>query len=260
MEVKGISRAYFQSAHKVGARFIHNIHNEDGTINKEKLLRNVATNLFDNGIKPSYDSWQFKKAIEYVVDNEKTIQSTIENIYNGWASVLSILPPDVINFLSTTYFKNQSMFDNAIFAWKKANTEEVEALLVLDKIVKSYNDVVTNWVKDMNLIGEVSYFDEIDNWLLNIVTNNWGYTKSIDDLWYFIAKNITNWLKLPNNSFLPFDNKGVIAEFNGIVDTYIDNVTKETSETNKRNLLNKVRSDLVICKFIWFNREIFSTT
>lgn len=74
MEKDGIDEAFFESAHKIGAKRIYKIHNEDGTIN-DKSLKDLEPTIYLN------KNWQLQLDVpEHLMDEENLLATQIAKL------------------------------------------------------------------------------------------------------------------------------------------------------------------------------------
>lgn len=199
MNKNAIDEAFFESAHKVGAKAIYKIANEDGVINKSVLSKSIPNKYLNKNYKIQLDT------SEHLVDEENLLAVQISKL------IMANIDPNISynvggkdynkEGLIKHYFNiwNQNIESSAIDLLDKLGVQSTEdGFIVSDKDIK---EILIQEINKRGLSDNYSFAIELDergNFKLPLFINNMS-TKWESILTSLFTNNVTK-QKLPGGS------------------------------------------------------------
>lgn len=178
MNANNIEEAFFESAHKVGARNIYKIDNEDGTINEE-ILKNTKPTTYYN------KNWQLQLDVpEHLLDEENLLATQIAKI------IIGNLDPNTDYIVGGKSYKADNLIKHYFNTLENNIIESANDLIKELGVEKTDNGFI---IKDKDiqklLIAEVEKRGLSDNYSYAIELNEQGEFK----LPLFVNSMATKW-------------------------------------------------------------------
>ena len=167
MNEKAIDEAFFESAHKIGAKNIHKINNEDGTIN-ENSFKKIIPAIYENRY------WQLQLTTpEHLVDTEILLATQIAKI------IIGNLPIDNEYSVNGKVYKSNELINHYFKVLDNNITESATDLLNDLGVIKTDTGyIITDKELQKILLEEVEKNNNIsDNYSYAIELNNNGEFK-----------------------------------------------------------------------------------
>lgn len=136
MNKNNIEEVFFESAHKVGAKQIFKIHNEDGTINEEELNKSIPNTFYNKNYSIQLD------VPEHLLDTENVLATQISKL------IIGNINPEIEYKVESKTYKGKKLIEH-YFRVLNDNIEESASMLLKELNINREGDFLI--VKDSDL-------------------------------------------------------------------------------------------------------------